>query len=63
MLQDMTKLFANIRATGIALDVAYSQIAEKNLINAIGKQLQASLSGGEGEGESDHANIDVSDTY
>ncbi|XP_078349636.1 LOW QUALITY PROTEIN: polycystin-1-like protein 2 [Oculina patagonica] len=60
ILQDMTNLFANILATGTALDVPYSQIAEKNLVYAIGKQLQASLSGGGGEGEFDHANIDTS---
>ena len=61
MLQDLTNLLADISANGIATDVPYLLIAEKNLVYGVGKQLQASSTGGGGEGESDNVNIAVSD--
>lgn len=61
MLRDMTSLFANISAKRNAMDALYIQIAEKNLVYALGKQLLISSSGGE-EG-SHHADVAVSDNH
>lgn len=60
MLKNMTNLFARITARGDAMDEPYYQMAENNLVYAVGKQLQASSSG-DGHGrDSDHVNIAVS---
>ena len=60
MLKNMTNLFAKITARGDAMDEPYYQIAENNLVYAVGKQLQASSSE-DGHGrDSDHVNIAVS---
>ena len=60
MLQNMTNLLGDISARGHAFDVPYSQIAEKNLVYTVGKQLQVlSSDGGAGEGSS-AVNITVS---
>ena len=60
MLKNMTNLFAKITARGEAMDEPYYQMAENNLVYAVGKQLQASSSE-DGDGrDSDHVNIAVS---
>lgn len=60
MLKNMTNLFAKITARGDAMDEPYYQMAENNLVYAVGKQLQASSSE-DGHGrDSDHVNIAVS---
>lgn len=60
MLQNMTNLFAKITARRDAMDEPYYQMAENNLVYAVGKQLQASSSGDGGGRDSDHVNIAVS---
>lgn len=42
MLQDMTTLLATISSGGDVIDVLYSQIAQTNLIYALGKHIQVS---------------------
>lgn len=60
MLRNMTNLLGKITARGDAMDEPYYQMAENNLVYAVGKQLQAS-SRGDGSGrDSDHVNIAVS---
>lgn len=63
MLQNMTNLFAKITARRDVMDEPYYQIAENNLVHAVGKQLQASSSGDGGGGDSDLLNIAVSCGY
>ena len=60
MLHNMTNLFTKITARGDAMDEPYYQMAENNLVYAVGKQLQASSSGDGGGTDSDHVNIAVS---
>ena len=60
MLQNMTNLFAKITARGDAMDEPYYQMAENNLVHAVGEQLQASSSGEGGDRDLDHENIAVS---
>ena len=60
MLQNMTNLFPKITARGDAMDEPYYQMAENNLVHAVGKHLQASSSGDGGDRDLDHENIAVS---
>ena len=60
MLRNMTNLLAKITARGDAMDEPYYQMAENNLVYAVGKQLRASSSLDGGGRDTDHVNIAVS---
>ena len=47
MLQNMTTLLESVAARGNAADVPYIEIAENNLVYALGKELQVSSTWGE----------------